>query len=180
MKLKIQDETYYECAKCKARAPIRRLRDSATTYWQGRSWKVEHDGTHAGPKDIESVSVRYPARLDAKEHRYAKPYCSLTGECTELGPTGLVFSAVDFKRHYFEGMSTDYRVATIQFTEGAYRLPPILRGSIIQITFSEATLPKADIRVAFQGLTDEEQNRIIVHIESLRGRMTQWSVSPEF
>ncbi len=74
-------------------------------------------------------------------------------------------------------MSTDYRFATIQFTEGVRGLPPILRGVIVQISFLEELLPKCDIRVAFQNLSSEEESQVIAHIESLRSRITQWKVS---
>ncbi|KPL10563.1 hypothetical protein AMJ85_05545 [candidate division BRC1 bacterium SM23_51] len=172
VKSKKGDETHYECASCKAWATMRQLKSAATPYWQGRAWEIECEKPK---KALERIHVNYPARLVAQAHRSAPPYCTLTGRCGELGPSGLLFVAEDFKTDYFDAMSSEHCHAEVQFAKLVHGLPTTLRGSIVEIKFREEELPVCHIRIAFKDLSETEEKQIVAHVEDLRGRITEWS-----
>jgi len=173
LKLEKNNEVYYRCAECKIEASLRQLKSEATTYWRGRIWEVECEERK---QQLEAVGVNYPAVLDAKPSRYLPTYCTLMGHCVELTVAELVFTAYDFKKSYFQELSTGNRFASVQFTPGVKGLPGILRGSIVEIKFRDEELPVCRFRVKLQDLSDEEQKLVTSHIEDLRGRLTEWSM----
>jgi len=173
LKTKINNEIHYQCAECKVTASLRRLKDEATTYWKGRIWEIECEEKE---KPAAAISVKYGAMLEARPNRYVAPFCTLNGHCVEIGPEGLLFTARDFKKSYFQEISTNNRFATVHFTPIVRGLPPDLRGTIVEIKFRDDELPVARLRVTFQGLSEEEQRLVTSHVEDIRGRITEWSM----
>jgi len=173
LKIKESNETQYQCASCKAQASMRKLKNEATTYWRRRMWEIEYE--HPKKSSLERVITNYPARLVAQANRSAEPHCTLSGHCIEMSSTGLLFIAQDFRKSYFEGMSTKHRFALVQFTQLVHGLPPELRGTIVEIKFRDNELPICHIRVAFQ-LSGDEEKQVLAHLENLRGRVTEWAL----
>jgi len=166
-------EVMYQCANCKDQASLRKLKSEATTYWQGRAWEIECEEPK---KQVEAVHAHYPAKLFAAADRYAEPYCTLTGHVIEISGTGALFVAQDFKKAYFQSMSTDHRFAVIQWAKLVSGLPKTIRGTIVEIKFREGELPVCHVRVAFQNLSGDEEKLIVTHCEDLRGRVTEWTM----
>jgi len=174
LKLVQGNEVHYQCANCKATESMANLKKEATTYWQGRNWDIECEEPK---KASEHVYVDYAATLSAQPHRYAEPFCTLTGHCIEINESNLVFVAKDFAVHYFEGMSSENRHAVLRFTKMVRGLPTELHGSIVEIKFNEKELPVCRIRVAFESLSDADRKSLEAHLGDLRGRVTEWSMA---
>ena len=172
--LKIMEgsEVQYQCANCKAQSSLRKFKSEATAYWKGRMWEIECEEP---TKPVECTQVNYPARLIAAADRYADPYCTLTGRCIEISSNGALFIAENFNKAYFQGMSTDHRFAVIQWTKCVPGLPPAIRGTIVEIKFREFELPVCHIRVAFQHLTQDDEKQLVTHLDTLRGRVIEWT-----
>jgi hypothetical protein len=174
LKIIQNNEVEYQCANCKAQTSLHKLKSEASTYWKGRPWDVECEE----PKKptIEPISANYPARLVASAGRDVEPYCTLTGRCTELSNRGALFVAQDFKKSYFEGMSSRYRSALIQWIAPIHGLPRSVWGTITEVKFREDELPVAHVRVAFENLAEGDEKQLLAHIEDLRGRVTEWTI----
>jgi hypothetical protein len=174
LKVMQDNEVHYQCAECKGMVSLASLKKEATTYWRGRNWEIECEEPK---KPLEHIYVDYAACLIAQAHRYAEPFCTLTGNCIEISQSGLLFVAKDFAVKYFEGMSTENRHAVVQFTKRVHGLPPELHGSIVEIKFNEKELPLCRIRVAFENLPKDAETALAGHLTELRGRVTEWSMT---
>jgi len=172
LKIMEGNEAVYQCANCKSKQALRVLKNEATTYWRGRAWEVQCEEPKKG---LEPIQTHYSAQLMAQEDRFSAPYCTLTGHCIELGPSSLLFVAQNFNKAHFQGMSTKYRFAFIAFDKSVRALPPLIHGAIVEIKFREGELPVCHIRVALD-LSQAEEKQIAAHVDSLRGRLTAWSL----
>jgi hypothetical protein len=161
-------EEIYTCAQCNAQTRLSALKNEATIYWRGLIWEIE--GATSGDSDaLHPVAVHYSAQLSPRLHRYARPYCTLNGYCTELGPSELVFQAADFQPVYAKGINTDQRFATVDLIEPAEDLPRRLYGLILQVQYRDEDLPKATLRVCFQEMPATEMQMIGDHVRRLAG-----------
>jgi len=165
------NEEYYQCAHCKAEASLRKLQSEASSYWQGRQWEIE---CQEKERPSRGVFVDYPAHLTARAHHYGEAYCTLTGHCVEMSESGLLFFAKDFHPSYFEGLRCDNRYVVIDLDSPVHGLPPMLRGTIVEIKFLEEKLPLCHIRITFERLSDVEREMVRAHLLELRGRVTEW------
>jgi len=168
------NDVYYQCGKCHGQSSLRQLKNEATAFWRERIWEVECEEPQK--KETQGVGVNYPATLEAKAHRYAPPYCVLTGHCVGLSATELLFTARNFKKDYLVELNTNHRFALVQFPNLIPGLPGALRGSIVEIKYRGEELPVSQIRVAFQELSENEQKLLASHLEGLQSRTAEHSV----
>lgn len=161
--LEVEEEgqTYYFCGKCRARKTLRQLKEESSTYWQGREWKVQCE---ADERVQPRIHTEHEVLLKVRATRYSPPYCELHGEIVVLSESGCLALVRDFKKEYFDEISTVYRNVVINFVGPSDGVLPSLGGRIVAVRFTQAELPRARVAIGFEGLNEDKLDALQAHI----------------